>query len=88
VNCFYVRRGWRRKGLTSALLEAAVAHARANGAQIVEGYPKESGTSGEAFTGFLSQFERAGFKEVARRSARQPIVRRVTDEVDSVRHRD
>ena len=87
VNCFYVRRGWRRKGVTSALLDAAVAHAKRQGARLVEGYPKESGSTGDAFTGFLAQFERAGFKEVVRRSKKQPVVRLDTDELDSRRRR-
>jgi hypothetical protein len=68
-----------------AAIEAAVEHARGHGATIVEAYPVEPKQStGEgakmpaafAWTGLLSAYLAAGFREVARRSATRPIVRR------------
>src|SRR5512133_3165977 len=41
IVCFFVKRPYRRSGLTLSLLHAAVEHARQNGAQVVEGYPKD-----------------------------------------------
>ena len=38
VTCFVVRKGYRRRGITYALAEAAVGYARANGARALEGY--------------------------------------------------
>jgi GNAT superfamily N-acetyltransferase len=78
VVCFYVGRAFRRMGLQSALLRAAVAYAHDHGARIVEGYPVEP--SGEAsdnyeWTGFVPVFRHAGFVEVARRSERRPVMR-------------
>jgi GNAT superfamily N-acetyltransferase len=79
VTCFYVPREHRRSGLTSKLLAAAVEYARKQGAKIVEGYPQDpkSGSVVDAFawTGFASAFKKAGFKEVARRSATRPVMR-------------
>ena len=43
VVCFYIDREFQRHGVGTALLEAAVDHARANGATIVEGYPSKPG---------------------------------------------
>lgn len=81
VTCFYIPRPWRRSGLTTKLLEAAVQYARKQGAKIVEGYPQDprSGEMPDAFawTGFVSAFRKAGFKEVARRSPGRPVMRRV-----------
>jgi len=81
VTCFYIPRPWRRSGLTTKLLEAAVQYARKQGAKIVEGYPQDprSGEMPDAFawTGFVSAFRKAGFKEVARRSPSRPVMRRV-----------
>jgi GNAT superfamily N-acetyltransferase len=79
VVCFFVRRDWRRTGLTVALLRAAIAHARRRGGRILEGYPVEP-VRGEvpavfAFTGLAAAFRRAGFAEVARRSPTRPIMR-------------
>jgi GNAT superfamily N-acetyltransferase len=79
VTCFYVPREHRRSGLTSKLLAAAVEYARKQGARIIEGYPQDpkSGSVVDAFawTGFASAFKKAGFKEVARRSATRPVMR-------------
>jgi len=77
VVCFYIRRGHRKSGVASALLSAAVESARQRGARIVEGYPV-AGTqeSGDAWTGVPSMFTKVGFKEVERRHASRPIVRK------------
>lgn len=80
VVCFYVARPYRRQGLSGRLLREAVRHAAARGATIVEGYPTDTEKkSADAFvwTGLASAFERAGFREVARRSPTRPIMRRV-----------
>jgi GNAT superfamily N-acetyltransferase len=80
VTCLYIKRGHRGKGLSRQLLEAAVKHARSQGARIVEGYPVEpkSGKTADVFvfTGVASAYRKAGFKEVARRSNTRPIMRR------------
>jgi GNAT superfamily N-acetyltransferase len=79
ISCFYVRSQHRRRGVTKALIEAAVAHAAKQGAQIVEAYPvdkTQSKGASNAFTGIASSFAAAGFAEVARRSPARPIMRR------------
>ncbi|WP_053202192.1 GNAT family N-acetyltransferase [Jiangella muralis] len=45
ITCFYVRKGQRRQGITSALVSAAVALARAAGAPAVEAYPLDGAVS-------------------------------------------
>jgi GNAT superfamily N-acetyltransferase len=79
VVCFYIARGHRKQGVGTALLDAAVEFAGANGATLVEGYPIDP-TGGKvhagfSWTGLLPMFEETGFEEVARRGGR-PIVRR------------
>ena len=80
VTCFFVARAFRRQGVTVGLLKAAAKYARGRGAKILEGYPSEpgSGTVADAwvFTGLAGAFRRAGFREVARPSAKRPIMRR------------
>lgn len=80
VTCFFVARPFRRKGITVKLLRAAVTHARQQGARIVEGYPLDPKGKGApdvfAWTGFISAFRKAGFREVDRRSPTRPIMRR------------
>ena len=41
IVCFYISRQQRGQGVATRLLGAAVAHATAQGAQIIEAYPKE-----------------------------------------------
>ena len=69
VNCFVVAKAARRRGVASALLEAAVDYAQAYGARLVEGYPVQTGgarmSSASAYTGTARMFERAGFDVVA-----------------------
>jgi GNAT superfamily N-acetyltransferase len=79
VVCFFVRKEHRGRGLSVALLRAAVALAARHGARVIEGYPVEprAGRTGDAFawTGLASTFARAGFREVVRRSPTRPVMR-------------
>jgi GNAT superfamily N-acetyltransferase len=79
VVCFFVAKGHRGRGVSVKLLQAAVDHARALGARVIEGYPVEPrrGHMPDAFawTGLAGGFREAGFKEVARRSPTRPIMR-------------
>jgi GNAT superfamily N-acetyltransferase len=79
VVCFFIARPYRRRGVGLGLLKAAVRHARWKGAKMVEGYPVEpkKGIMPDAFawTGLASTFQKAGFREVLRRSNTRPIMR-------------
>lgn len=79
VSCFFVARPYRRRGVTVALLRAALDFARKHGARIVEGYPVEprKGSLPDpwAWTGFASSFRSAGFVEAVRRSETRPMMR-------------
>jgi GNAT superfamily N-acetyltransferase len=67
--CFVVRAGYRRHGLMHSLLTGAVAHAEANGAEVVEGYPVETGGSRvdviSGYVGTVELFESEGFIRAA-----------------------
>jgi GNAT superfamily N-acetyltransferase len=76
LSCLYVRKGHRRRGITSALIEAALRAAKDAGAPALEAYPFDAALSPSATgTGYASTFTRAGFKEVARRVPARPIMR-------------
>jgi GNAT superfamily N-acetyltransferase len=80
VTCFFVAREHRGTGLTVTLLRAASEYARARGARILEGYPTDTrgrrAANAWVYTGLLPAFEKAGFREVERRSRTRPIMRR------------
>lgn len=79
IVCFFVHRDFRGKGAMRALVAAAVEHARANGASIVEAYPKDLDevrpSADAAYVGLLPVFLEAGFIEVARHTRGRPLVR-------------
>jgi hypothetical protein len=76
LTCLYVRIGYRRRGVTSALIKEAVKVAKQAKAPALEAYPFDSALSPSATgTGYASTFARAGFKVVARRVPARPIMR-------------
>ena len=62
IVCFVVDRYAQRQGVASALLEAAVEHARKRGATAVEAYPHVS--NGSDYMGSVPLYEDAGFARV------------------------
>jgi GNAT superfamily N-acetyltransferase len=76
ISCFYVRKGYRKQGVTSTLIRAALNAARKAGVPALEAYPLDGDlTSSSSFTGFASTFLELGFKPVARRAPPRPIMR-------------
>lgn len=78
LSCFYVRRGYRRRGVTAALIAAAVKAAKQAKAPALEAYPVDTGapkSTSNLYTGTASTFARAGFRTVARRAPHRPIMR-------------
>ena len=79
VSCLFIKKGYRRRGVSTLLLQAAVEFARKHGARIVEGYPVEPSMDKMPdpflWHGIPSAFLRAGFREVERRSRTRPIMR-------------
>jgi GNAT superfamily N-acetyltransferase len=78
ISCFFVRRGYRRQGVMSSLIAAALNAARRAHAPALEAYPVDTarrGSTSNVFTGTTSAFERLGFKTVARRTVTRPVMR-------------
>ncbi len=80
ITCFCVRKGYRGRGITYPLAEAAAAHARARGATAVEGYPMVTVpgveiTWGELHVGAAQVFEDAGFTQVSAPTKRRRVMR-------------
>ena len=79
ITCFFVDKNYRNIGMMSRLLDEAIEYVRAQGGEVLEGYPVEP-KKGEiaptsTFVGLASVFERAGFVECLRRLEKRPIMR-------------
>ncbi|WNJ92162.1 GNAT family N-acetyltransferase [Bosea sp. 685] len=80
ASCFFVRKGFRGKGVTADLLDGAIGFARDSGARLLEAAPMdhEFKRSSEGFyVGAERVFLRAGFSEVARQKEGRPLMRLV-----------
>jgi GNAT superfamily N-acetyltransferase len=74
--CFYVHPSAKRRGVATALLEAAVERATVAGAPFLEAYAaRPHHTNVDAYTGYLPMYIAAGFDEVAD-GGRRTIVRK------------
>lgn len=77
ITCIFTRTGFRRRGVSQALVVAAVAFARASGARALEGYPMTTTSVllEELHVGTVSVFLRAGLQEVLRPTPRRAVMR-------------
>jgi GNAT superfamily N-acetyltransferase len=75
IACLFVVRRLRGLGLAPVIIQAAVSHARAQGASIVEAYPVDADSPSYRFMGFVPVFQRAGFQEVGREGIRRHVMR-------------
>jgi predicted GNAT family acetyltransferase len=78
ITCFYVRTGYRKRGLMTDLARAAIDYAKKKKAAAIDVCPIDTEKPlmwGEGFVGIVSVFRELGFTEVARRSPRRPLMR-------------
>jgi GNAT superfamily N-acetyltransferase len=79
IVCFFVDRNARGRGVADALLDGAIDFARSKGVTLLEAYPidkKDRSHPDFMFFGAKTMYDRAGFKEVARRKETRPVVRK------------
>jgi ribosomal protein S18 acetylase RimI-like enzyme len=80
ITCFVVHKQYRRRGIASLALAAALKAIAKNGGGVVEGYPLatwESSTFGNVSThGTASMFEKAGFKVIGPLNGNSVLMRR------------
>lgn len=76
LSCLYIRIGYRRRGVSTALVREALRVAKRAKAPALEAYPFDADVSpSSTSTGFASTFAKLGFKVVARRIPARPIMR-------------
>jgi GNAT superfamily N-acetyltransferase len=63
LPCFFVKAGWRGRGVARALLRAALSSLKRRGARIAEAYPvRPPSSNATAFTGTVPWLESEGFR--------------------------
>jgi GNAT superfamily N-acetyltransferase len=78
ITCFYIRSGYRGRGLMTVLAAAAVDFARQAGASALDVCAIDTERKliwGEGFVGLAAVFKRLGFVEIARRTPTRPLMR-------------
>jgi GNAT superfamily N-acetyltransferase len=79
VVCFYTAKPLRGKGVSAQMLAGAARYARAHGASRLEAYPVDKpgrGADDNMWFGAKTMYDRAGFREVARRKPTRAVVRK------------
>ena len=76
ITCFVVDRGYRRRGVASAGLKAALAAIRRKGGGLVEAYPIIRWGAYAEYRGTVSMFRKEGFKIVASLGKSNVVMRR------------
>lgn len=81
ITCVLARAGFRRRGVSKALIRAAVEHARTRGAARLEAYPMTTTRviSEELHLGTLQSYLEAGFTLVGRPTLRRAVVEIIFD---------
>jgi len=77
VTCLFTRAGFRKRGVSRALTQAAVGFARERGARALEGYPinTKDVIAEELHVGTQGVFAAAGLTEVSRPTPRRLVMR-------------
>jgi GNAT superfamily N-acetyltransferase len=77
VTCLFTRVGFRKRGVSRQLAQAAVDFARERGARALEAYPMTTSDAmlEELLVGTQSVFADAGFSEVGRPTKRRAVMR-------------
>jgi GNAT superfamily N-acetyltransferase len=77
VTCVFARAGFRKRGISRALVRAAADFARARGARALEGYPMvtKDVIAEELHVGTEGIFAAAGFAVVSRPTLRRVVMR-------------
>ena len=77
ITCLCIRKGFRRRGIASALILVAVEYARTQGARALEGYPitRTDVINQELHVGTVRMFAEAGFSQVSAPTPSRRVMR-------------
>jgi GNAT superfamily N-acetyltransferase len=76
VVCFFVDARFRRRGIRTGLVRAAIDYAKSCGGQLIEAYPAEPGAALYGYMGNRELFESVGFRDATPPARKRWIFRR------------
>lgn len=83
ITCFFVGKGYRRKGVANVALAGALEQIRKLGGGLVEGYPEDiegrKASPAFLFNGALSTFEQRGFERSRKIGKHKWVVKRLVE---------
>ncbi len=74
IACFFIKRPFRKQGVSRALLDAAIAYAKQNKANYLEAYPPAADSPSYQYMGSRSAFEQSGFEFVKMAGSRRHVM--------------
>lgn len=74
LTCMFIARDYRKRGLSTQLIEAAAKHAKKRKARLLEAYPVDPDSPSYRHMGFVPAFDRAGFTEEGRVGTRRHVM--------------
>jgi hypothetical protein len=74
IACFFIKKDFRHNGLVDFLIGHAKQFSKTNGAKYVEAYPVSKDSPSYRFMGFISSFEKAGFRFVKKAGSRRNVM--------------
>src|SRR5260370_16199292 len=89
ISCFFVRRAYRRQWVMSQLIAAALKTAKRAKAPALEAYPVDTTApkrTSNIFTGTVSAFAHAGFKEGRPLAAADALIQHDLNAIARLRH--
>jgi predicted GNAT family acetyltransferase len=74
IACFYIKKDFRKEGISNILIASAINYAKENNAKYVEAYPVDDNSPSYRFMGYVKQFEKAGFRYVKKEGKRRNVM--------------
>jgi GNAT superfamily N-acetyltransferase len=75
IVCFFIRRPFRKRGISGQLIREAARYAKNMGAEWIEAYPVDPDSPSYRFMGFTGSFEKEGFEFVKKAGTRRKVMR-------------
>jgi len=72
--CFYIKRDYRRQGLSQLFIKEAAKYAKKNGAKYLEAYPVEPDSPSYHFMGFVPVFKEMDFEFIKKAGSRRNVM--------------